>query len=87
MWPHEYVFTPKGQPAAYESISIMAFVTGYLTIMDLQSEALRRKISAHLKEVSEDGATFVWPMVRAYHAMWLQHQNRAGQPGMMKPPG
>ena len=76
MWPHEYVFTPKGQPAAYESISIMAFVTGYLTIMDLQSEALRRKISAHLKEVSEVGATFGWPMVRAYHAMWLLHQKQ-----------
>ena len=36
-WPHEYVFTPEGQPTAYESLSTMAFATGYLTIMDLQS--------------------------------------------------
>ena len=34
IWPHEYVFTPEGQPAAYESLA-MAFVTRYLTIMDL----------------------------------------------------
>ena len=58
MWPHEYVFTPKGQLAAYESLSTMAFVTGYRTIMDLQSEPLRRKMSAHLKEIMEDGETF-----------------------------
>ena len=95
MWPHEYVFTPAGQPAAYESLSIIAFVTGYLTIMDLQSEALKRKMSAHLQEIMEDGETFGWPMVRAYHAVWLQHleQGRAilsnmPPPGrMMKPPG
>ena len=42
MWPHKYVFTPEGQPTAYESQSTMAFVTGYLPIMDLQSEPLRR---------------------------------------------
>ena len=89
MWPHEYVFIPEGQPTAYESLSIMAFVTGYLTIMDLQSAALRRKMSAHLKEIMEDGETFGWPMVRAYHKVWLQHLEhyRAGPPGMMKPPG
>ena len=36
--------------------------------MDLQSEALRRKMSAYLKEIMEDGETFRWLMVRAYHA-------------------
>ena len=30
-------------------------------------------MSAHLKEIMEDGETFTWPMVRAYHAVWLQH--------------
>ena len=48
----------EGQPAAYESLSTMAFVTGYLTTMDLQYEPLRKKISAHLKELMEDGETF-----------------------------
>ena len=61
MWPHEYVFTPYGQPAAYERLSTKAFVTGYLAIRDLQSEPLRRKMSAHFKEIMEDGETFRWP--------------------------
>ena len=61
IWPHEYVFTPEGQPTAYESLSTMAFVTGYLTITDLQSEPLRKKMSAHRKELMEDGETFRWP--------------------------
>ena len=43
----------------------MAFVTRYLTIIDLQSEPLRKKMSAHLKDIMEDGETFWWPMVRA----------------------
>ena len=58
MWPHEYVFTPEGQPTAYKSLSIKAFVTGYLTITDLQSETLRRKMSAHVKEIMDDDETF-----------------------------
>ena len=36
-------------------------------------------MSAHLKEIMEDGETFGWPTVRAYNAVWLQHieQGRA----------
>ena len=37
IWPHEYVFTPEGQPAAYESLSPMTFVTGYITIISWTS--------------------------------------------------
>ena len=50
-----------------------------MTIMDLQSEPLRKLMSAHLKELMEDCGIFGWPTVRAYHAMWLQHieQGRA----------
>ena len=74
MWPHESVYIPEGQPTAYESLSIiMVFVTGFITIMDLQPEALRRRMSAHLKEIMGDGETFGWPVVRAYLVVWLQH--------------
>ena len=73
MWPHELIFTPEGQTAAYESLSIRAFVNRFLTIMALQSDALRIKMSAHLLEVVEDGETFRWPVVRVYHVVWLQH--------------
>ena len=71
MWPHEFVFTSEGQPAAYKSLSIMAFVTGFLTIMVNQPDALRRKMSAHLTKIMEDGETFGWPVVRAYHTFFV----------------
>ena len=50
-----------------------------MTIMDLQSDSLKKVMSAHLKELMEDGEHFGWPTVRAYHAVWLQHieQGRA----------
>ena len=80
------MFTHEGQPAAYESVSTMAIVTVYLTIIDLQPEPLRKKMSDHLKELMEDGETFMWPMVRAYNAVWLQHIEQCRLPGMMKTP-
>ena len=51
----------------------MAFVTRYLTIIDLQSEPLRKKMSVHFKELMDDSETFGWPTVKAYCAVWLQH--------------
>ena len=56
----------------------MAFVTGYLTIMDLKSERLRKKMSALLEELIEDDETFRWPTVRDYYAVWLQHIEQGG---------
>ena len=34
---------------------------------------------AHLKDLMHDGQRFRWPIVRNYHAVWLQHieQGRA----------
>ena len=60
-------------------MSSMAFVSGYMTIIDFQSEPLRKLKSAHLKELMEDDKHFGWPTVRANHAMWLQQieQGRA----------
>ena len=36
-------------------------------------------MSTHFKEIMEDGETFGWPTVGAYHMVWLQHleQGRA----------
>ena len=77
VWPHELVFTPKCQPTAYESLSAMAFVNGYLTIMPLQKDTLTDKMAAHLLEIPEDVETFVWPMVGAYLVVWHLEQSRA----------
>ena len=48
-------------------------------IMTPQKDSLRHKMAVHLKEMMEYGETFGWPMVRAYHTVWLQHleQGRA----------
>ena len=77
LWPHELIFTPEGQPTAYEGLSAMAFVKRFLNIMFLQKDALRIKMAAHLQEILEDGETFGWPMVRAYHVVWNVEQGRA----------
>ena len=70
--PHELVFTPEGRPVVYESISYMAFINGYLSIMSLQKDTLMDKMTIHLQEMMEDGETFGWPVVRAYHTAWFQ---------------
>ena len=72
LW-HELVFTPEGRPVVYESMSSMAFVNRYFTIMSLQKDTLRDKMAIRLQEMMEDGETFRWPVVRAYHTAWLQH--------------
>ena len=61
------------QPATYESLSIMAFVNEFLTIMALQMGAVRIKMSAHLQEMMEHGETIGWPVVSAYHVLCLYH--------------
>ena len=79
LWPHELVFTPDGRTTVYNSISCMAFMNRYLSIMALQMDILRNKMTIHLQEMMEDGKTFRWPVVHAYHVAWLQHleQGRA----------
>ena len=47
MWPTSS--PPKVNLPPTKSLTVMAFVNGYLTIMDLQPDALRIKMSAHLK--------------------------------------
>ena len=73
LWSDELVFTPEGQPTANESLSAMAFVNGYLTIMSLQNDTRSDKMAVHLQEMTEDLETFGWPVVRDYHTVWLQH--------------
>ena len=42
----------------YESMSSMAFVTGYMTIMDLQSDPIRKQMWVHLMDLMHDGERF-----------------------------
>ena len=51
----------------------LVFVEGYMTIMDMQPDPIRKHIWAHLKDLMHNGQRFVWPVIRNYHAVWLQH--------------
>ena len=57
-YPHEYVYTPEGEPSEYESMSSMTFVTGFMTIMDLQSDPIRNHMWADLWDLMHDGERF-----------------------------
>ena len=63
IWPHELVFIPDGQPATFQSLSCLAFVNGYLSIMAQQMDIIRNQMATHLQESMEDGEIFGWPVV------------------------
>ena len=42
IWPHECVYTSEGQPSEYESMCSLAFVKGYMTIMDMHPDSIRK---------------------------------------------
>ena len=64
-WPHKVIYSPSAQPATYEHLSPMAFVDGFVMV--------RLREPPHLQELMEDRDHYGWPVVRAYHAAWLQH--------------
>ena len=73
IWPHEYVYTPKGQPSEYESMSSLAFVERYMTIMDMQPDSTRKHMWVDLRDLMRDAQHFGWPAGRIFHGVWLQH--------------
>ena len=60
IWPHEYVYTPEGQPSQFESMFSLAFVEGYMTIMDMQHDSTRKHMWVHLRDLMRDAQCFVW---------------------------
>ena len=54
-WPHEMIFTSQGKPAVNEELSVMAFVQGYLTVMDTQNKEMKKFMNSHLQELMADG--------------------------------
>ena len=57
-WPHEFVYTPMAQAVAYKDISAMAFVDGYITVMNRESLPIKKLMLAHLQELMEDGERY-----------------------------
>ena len=54
IWPHEYVYTPEGQLSDYESMSSLAFVEGYIIIMDMQPDSTRKHMWVHPRDLMRD---------------------------------
>ena len=44
-----------------------------MTTMDMQPDPIRKHMWAHLRDLMHDGQRFGWPVIRNYHAIWLQH--------------
>ena len=67
--PIELVFTPDGQLATYQSLSCMAFINGYLSIMAQQTDIIRNQMASHLHELMEDGEIFGWLKLKLRKAL------------------
>ena len=51
----------------------MAFVSGYLIVMDSQHQDTKAFLDSHLQDIMEDVEAYGWPVVRDFHSTWLQH--------------
>ena len=54
----------------------MAFVDGYITVMNRESLPIKKLMVAHLQDLMEDGEMYWWLALRAYHAAWLQYMEQ-----------
>ena len=50
-WPHELVYATDGQPATYEELSLLLFITGYLALMEPEKPALQLVMAKYLKDL------------------------------------
>ena len=72
-WPHELLYTHRGQPIAYQDLSFNLFVTGYWAVMETVKPNLKPVMIKHLKELIADMEMYRWALIRAYYQVWLQH--------------
>ena len=57
-WPHKVMFTAEGKPAVCGELSVMAFVRGYLIVMDSQTQDIKTLMDSHLQNLMEDGEAY-----------------------------
>ena len=53
-WPLEVVYTIAGKPVAYDDISLVLFVNGYLRFMEGEKQAVKSQMVNHLHELMAD---------------------------------
>ena len=59
-WPNEVVYTPDGNPTAYQDILIPLFIKLYLIVMDTEEGLIRQKVASHLKDLISDAQVYGW---------------------------
>ena len=47
-WPQELIYIVLGQPSVYHEPSIALFISGYLTVMNLEKQSLRPLMACHI---------------------------------------
>ena len=68
------MFAADGKPAAaaYADLTFVAFVHGYLIVIEFEKDTqIKAQMSHHLEELMEDTDLYRWKRVRAYHAAGL----------------
>ena len=62
-WPHELMYTSGGEPAAYEHLSMLLFMSGYVAVLATVNSRVKEVILKHLRELMADASTYVWEPV------------------------
>ena len=70
-WPHELVYTTEGQPIAYDNLSVVLFVSGYLAVIEKEMDFIKPLMAQHLQELVTDTeqhmVTYHWDLRK-----WVQ---------------
>ena len=68
-WPHELIYTARGQPVVYEQLTLPIFLTDYLADVDTMKLGLKEANLKHICELMVDADTYGWEAVHAYHTV------------------
>ena len=72
MWPHYFIYHGHERcPAAFEQLTVAAFVAGYIQVHDAENPGNMAFILAHLKNLMEESTQLGWASVRAFHGTLL----------------
>ena len=52
-WPHEVLYSASGKTAAYDKLTAVPFVSGYLIMVNLDDIQVKAQMTQHLEELME----------------------------------
>ena len=69
-WPHEVVYSVAGKPAAFQDMSLLLFVQGYMIIMKGEVGAIRERMATPLEDLISNAELYGWEWTRDFHCVW-----------------